>query len=86
MFVVKARLKKTVRQPYTTEKHLQWQYPAPHKNVLSHAWFGETKPTMEKEKQRAFLSFVLFLKALGYFLLPSFFFPDQEFTTPHGFF
>lgn len=45
----------------------------------------ETKPTMEKEKWRPFLSFVLLLKALGYFLLPSSFFPDQEFTTPHGF-
>lgn len=29
--------------------------------------------------------FHLFLKALGYFLLPSSFFPEQEFTTPHGF-
>lgn len=42
------------------------------------------KPIMEKE-QRSFLFCFVFLKALGYFLLPSSFFPEQEFTTPHGF-
>lgn len=43
------------------------------------------KPIMEKEKWRSFLFCFVFLKALGYFLLPSSFFPEQEFTTPHGF-
>lgn len=37
-----------------------------------------------KGKMRVIL-LLLFVKALGYFLLLSFFFPEQEFVSPHGF-
>lgn len=50
----------------------------------SHTLVWLPKPMMEKKKMKIIFVF-LFLKALGYFLLPSSFFPEQEVTTPHGF-
>lgn len=51
--------------------------------MLSHTWFGKPNQQWKKKNEDYFCH--LFLKALGYFLLPSSFFPDQEFSTPHGF-
>lgn len=79
VFIVKAWLRKR-SEKQTQRRHLQgravrWTH--------SHTVVWLSKLTMEKEKWRSFLC--LFLKALGYFLLPSSFFPEWELTTPHGF-
>jgi len=48
----------------------------------SHTLVWLPKRTVEK---KIIIFVFLFLKASGYFLLSSSFFPEQEFTTPHGF-
>lgn len=74
-------LKKTIREPDTAERHLQLCHVSQSTRSVTR-WFGSPNPRWKKKKS---IFVFLFLKALGYILLPSSFFPEQEFITPHGF-
>jgi uncharacterized membrane protein YkvA (DUF1232 family) len=85
-FIVKARLKKMIKRTRHNGKTFSTMLSCLSVNLLTVTlWFGFPNPQWKKEKMKFVVSFVLFLKALGYFLLPSSFFPEQEFITPHGF-